>query len=218
MTEKQKKHKAHTIYKNAAGVRLPGVTTILGVLNKPALVKWANNLGLQGIDSSKYVDTLAGIGTLAHDMIHCDLTGKKLDTSEYSKKDIELAENCLIKYYDWKKDKDIEVIGSEMVVISEYYGYGGTCDLVAKINGIITLLDIKTGKGIYDEMLTQVVAYGMALVENGYMIDDYMILRVGRSESEGFEVRKIEGIALHENRFKLCKELYELNKQIRRNT
>ena len=32
------KTKAHTVYKTADNKRVPGVTTILGVLNKPALV------------------------------------------------------------------------------------------------------------------------------------------------------------------------------------
>jgi len=54
-----KRSRAHITYKLADGVPVPGVTTILSVLNKPALVKWANNLGLQGIDSSKYVDEKA---------------------------------------------------------------------------------------------------------------------------------------------------------------
>ena len=34
---------AHTVYKTADGIRVPGVTTVLGVLNKPALIKWAND-------------------------------------------------------------------------------------------------------------------------------------------------------------------------------
>ncbi|GAI86127.1 unnamed protein product, partial [marine sediment metagenome] len=38
----------------------------IGVLNKPALVPWANNLGLQGINVKDYVDDKADIGTLAH--------------------------------------------------------------------------------------------------------------------------------------------------------
>ena len=51
-----KRAKAHTAYKTAGGQRVPGVTTVLGVINKPALVPWANQLGLQGINSSTYVD------------------------------------------------------------------------------------------------------------------------------------------------------------------
>ena len=49
----------HTVYKLASGARVPGVTTVLSVLNKPALVPWANKLGLEGIDVRKYVDALA---------------------------------------------------------------------------------------------------------------------------------------------------------------
>ena len=70
-----KRAKAHTIYKLANGKRVPGVTTVLGIINKPALVKWANNLGLQGIDSTTYVDGTAKIGTLAHEMIQEYLGG-----------------------------------------------------------------------------------------------------------------------------------------------
>ena len=64
-----KSSKAHIIYKTSDGKRVPGVTTITGMLDKPGLVKWANNLGLQGIDSAEHVKNLARIGTLAHLMI-----------------------------------------------------------------------------------------------------------------------------------------------------
>ena len=40
-----KRSRAHITYKLADGTAVPGVTTVLSVLNKPALVKWANNLG-----------------------------------------------------------------------------------------------------------------------------------------------------------------------------
>ena len=58
-----KRGRVHTVYKTKDGKRVPGVTTILGVINKPALVRWANNLGLQGIDSTNYVDATARCGT-----------------------------------------------------------------------------------------------------------------------------------------------------------
>ena len=37
--------KAHTVYKLADGTRVPGATTITGLLNKPHLVRWANKIG-----------------------------------------------------------------------------------------------------------------------------------------------------------------------------
>ena len=75
---------------------MPGVTPILGILNKPALIVWANRLGLQGIDSTKYRDELADIGVLAHYLIMCDLTGETADVSDYSKNQIDQAENALL--------------------------------------------------------------------------------------------------------------------------
>ena len=49
-----RKPSAHTVYTDSLGTRVPGATTIIGILDKPALIKWANNLGLAGIDSTKY--------------------------------------------------------------------------------------------------------------------------------------------------------------------
>ena len=68
---------AHTRYKTSDGQIVPGASTITGLLNKPMLVKWANNLGLQGIDSSKYTDKAASIGTLIHYLVECHITKKE---------------------------------------------------------------------------------------------------------------------------------------------
>ena len=80
---------AHTRYRSPFGDIVPSVTTVLSILNKPALVKWANNLGLQGIDSSKYTDEKAAIGTLAHEMVLCYFEDREIDTSDYSANQIE---------------------------------------------------------------------------------------------------------------------------------
>ena len=45
MADKLKKvTKTHTRYYLQDGTLVPGSTTVTGLLNKPALVKWANNL------------------------------------------------------------------------------------------------------------------------------------------------------------------------------
>lgn len=61
----RKASKAHVKYRTKDKVLVPGVTTITNLLNKPYLIKWANDLGLEGIDSTKYRDEAADIGTLA---------------------------------------------------------------------------------------------------------------------------------------------------------
>jgi hypothetical protein len=212
--------KAHTIYKNAAGVRVPGVTTITGVLNKPALVKWANDLGLQGIDSSKYVDEMAKIGTLAHYIVECHIretmSKKKVepDYSDATPNQIDLATNAALKFFEWENGHKVKYLATELILISEKQQVGGTCDIYCELDGKKTLIDLKTCKGIYPEQFTQVGAYAHLLTENGYAVEDVRILRIGRDESEGFEDKKVPFLDLHWERFKHCRAIYELNKTI----
>ena len=63
--------KQHTVYKLKDGTRVPSVTTYLKVLDKSNyLVPWANKLGMAGIDSTKYRDEKARIGSLPLSLIH----------------------------------------------------------------------------------------------------------------------------------------------------
>jgi hypothetical protein len=207
-----KKSRAHIRYEMPDGTKIPGVTTVLGILNKPALVIWANRLGLQGIDSTKYRDEMADIGTLAHQMIVDYFKGNETDTSEYSKSQIELAENCLISFWAWEKEHKIEVILAEAPLISAEYGFGGTIDCFCKLDGQPTLLDFKTGKAIYPEMFYQLAAYEQLLAEAGYLIEVTRILRIGRDENEGFEERSVGKLDNHFELFKHCLAIYNLQK------
>jgi hypothetical protein len=213
MEKPNKKSKAHQRYKNKAGDIVVGTTTITGLLPKNGLVKWANNLGLQGIDSTKYVDSLASIGTLAHDMIEADLMGTKPDLSESSPDEISKAENCLLKYYEWRKEHKIDVIFCEKQLVSEEYQYGGCVDVYCNLNGIPTLIDIKTSKQCFLAHKCQLLAYRQLLEENGYPIHDLRILRVGRDENEGFDDIKVSNQKELWEIFKDCLKLhYDLKK------
>jgi len=216
MVKATKKTKAHTIYKLADGTRVPGVTTILGVLNKPALVKWANNLGLQGIDSSKYVDDKADIGTLAHQMIADYLRGVETDTSEYSQKQIDQAENSVLSYLEWEKAHTIKPILIEESLVSEDWHFGGQIDCLAELDGEQVLIDFKTSKGIYPEMLAQVSAYCILLEEHGYAVRHARILRIGRDEDEGFEDMVVTRRDTRWQLFSACLEVYNLLKELKK--
>jgi len=207
------KTKAHIVYKLEDGTKVPGVTTVLGVLNKPALVIWANRLGLQGIDSSKYTDEMAQIGTLAHQMILDYFKKAETDTSDYSKNQIDLAENCLLSFWEWEKKHEIEVILAEQAFVSELYGFGGTLDCFCKLDGELTLVDFKTGKALYPEHEYQVAAYCHLLQENDYKVDGVRILRIGRDETEGFDERVIYDAQIGWTIFRHCLGIYELQKK-----
>ena len=213
-----RKVKAHIIYKNEEGKRVPGVTTFIGILNKPALVPWANNLGLQGINVKDYVDDKAGIGTLVHEMMFCDLKNEKVDTSYYTAIQIEIAKNSFKKYLNWKKKHTIESIVLEYGMVSEKYQYGGTIDNYCLLDGIPTLIDYKTSKAIYSEMFIQVAAYKQLLREHEHKVKNVAILRVGRDELEGFEYKEIPAkkINLCWKMFKNCMAIYNLKKQLKK--
>ncbi len=218
MSKYTKKAKAHTRYVDDNGKRLPGVTTILGILNKPALVPWANKLGLEGIDVRSHVDGLAEIGTVAHYLIECYLSKRTPDLGEYSPDVIDKAENAAIKYYDWEaRQVGFEVIGTEMKCESSTLGYGGTIDLVCKIGGKVWLVDFKTGKGIYEEHDYQVAAYAKLLeVCHGIRPDSCMILRIGRDTSEGFEEHTIDDLGICRDTFEHALAIYNNKKERRR--
>lgn len=216
MAEKIKSAKAHTRYRNKDGKIVPGATTILGVLNKPALVKWANNLGLQGIDSTKYVDVMAKIGTLAHYMVESYLKSIEPDTSSFSKDEIDKAENAVLSFFEWERHNQLEPFLLEKQLVSEQYQFGGTVDCYCKLNGKYTLLDFKTSNAIYAEHIIQLSAYKQLLRENGYKVDEVRILRIGRTEDEGFEERKETNLSNHWTLFEHLLEVYRLQKIIKK--
>ena len=112
--EQISRSKVHTVYKTGDSIRVPSVTTILGVLSKPALIPWANRLGLQGIDSSKYVDRLATIGTLAHYWIESYLNGEEPNLDQYSPEEKDLASNSVLKFLEWYDGINPKVIATEL--------------------------------------------------------------------------------------------------------
>ena len=214
---KSKKSRIHTVYKTKGGDRVPSVTTILGILAKPALIDWAWKLGTEGIDYKQVRDQAGDAGSLAHYLILCDIKGEKPDISEYSPNVLGKAETCLLKYWEWRKTNPIRPILSEEPLVSEQYRYGGTLDCFAEREdtGEFVLIDFKTGKAIWPEMLYQLAAYGNLLAEVGYRFDKSMILRIGRDENEGFEVREVGDLSKHFEIFKNCLSIYQMQKEVK---
>lgn len=149
----------HQRYRNKAGAVVPGVTTVIALLAKPALINWAWKLGLDGQDMNKVRDKAASIGTITHYMCECRLKGQKPDLSEYAQADIDVATPMFDSFCKWYADSRLDSIGSEVSVVSERWQYGGCIDLVAVDSGLVTLFDIKTSKGVYDEYRIQLSAY-----------------------------------------------------------
>lgn len=200
---------------------VPGVTTVLGILAKQALIHWAWKLGVKNIDYRKFRDELADIGTLAHDMILCYLKKKKCDTSEYSKVQIDKAENCFLSFLSWEKVHDIKPILIEQSFVSERYRFGGKFDFYGEVDGVPTLGDFKTGKRIYDEAFYQLAGYDILLAENStpknpYHPRQFIAINIGRDENEKFEIVKKDNLAKQERIFLAALDIYKMKKEIRK--
>jgi len=211
------KYKAHQRYRLADNTIVPGSTTVTGILglNTHILVRWANRLGLEGKDSTKFRDDKAEIGSLAHLIITEKLQGREADTSDYSKNQIDRAENSALSYYEWEKGKKIEPILIEKQLISEKYRYGGALDLYGKVDGIYELNDLKSGSGIYIEHRIQVASYHQLLIENGYKVDRVRILNIPRAESESFKEELVGHLDIYWQMFLSALSIYYLLKKVK---
>jgi len=143
------------------------------------------------------------------------LKGEKPETDDYTKNQIDQAENSMLSFLEWEKSHPLSPILIETPLVSEKHGFGGTPDLLAKSNGDNCLVDLKTGKAIYDEYLYQLAAYEILLRENGYDVDNCRILNIGRTEDEAFQDRRAGDLSKEKELFLHCLAIYNLKREIR---
>jgi hypothetical protein len=134
------------------GKKYPTVTTILGILEKPALVQWSANMTVQYIrenlaelttpDQIEYhlkkaktayrtiskqaMDT----GSIVHDAIHCYLSGGK---PESIIGDNDKATNSFLAFLTWADKVKLKPIALEKVLIDQVNEIGGTCDFIGEV-------------------------------------------------------------------------------------
>lgn len=198
------------------GTRVPATTTITGVLDKPGLVHWAWDLGMKDIDYRSYVDDKASIGKLGHALVLEHLGGEKVNRDLYTPIQLELAQVSYQKYLLWESVHEIKVLHAEEPLVSEVYRFGGTPDLFCLLDGVPTLIDYKTAKGIYPEHLLQVAAYAALIQEiHGSFPSLVKILRIGRDEEEGFEERNVDKLGVRFEIFLRCLDIYQLKKGLK---
>lgn len=165
------------------GRSVPGVTTILGRMAKPALIQWAADMAVEHIERNAgshagelvvsrdllagariahrtIRDTAADIGTAVHAYADALLTGKPPEASTSE------PETLGRKAFDkFLAEHRVEPIATERMVFSLNNWYAGRTDLFAKIDGKKATLDFKTSKAIYVEHWLQATAYDIALDE-----------------------------------------------------
>lgn len=162
------------------------MTTITGVLDKPALTRWhREQVARAAVEHADRLaaDRLAGNeeaavafllaiptegtngrehGTRIHDALESVLCRQPVDVDPRDAPAIAGARA-------WLNEHHVRPLEIEGFLINEALGYGGTCDLVAEIGGETWMLDWKSSKSVawangrvFDEMRLQLVAYARA--------------------------------------------------------
>jgi len=187
--------KPHTIYRTRDGVRVPSVTTVLGLIDKPQLVRWANRMGLEGIDTEKFVDRAADVGTITHARIQAFVEGADFDPGEYVGF-MPATEAAFQRFVTWWGQEGYTHVESERVLVSEILRTGGTADHIARRrDGELDLLDIKTGRRIYGQAGVQVsiyrAIYNEVMEEQEMRIDRAYVIRVGHEQDDELQIREV---------------------------
>lgn len=168
-------------------VKCVGVTTAVGILNKPALVNWAANKAVELCQgaiqpneaySEIYLDQVwqearrahrvfkeeaAAIGTLVHTQLESYFRGDTAggDNGELPQTAVRAIEAA--KW--WLNARKIEPVVIERRVYSRKHKYVGTLDKLARVDGVLSLIDWKSSKSIHEDYWLQQAAYLKAYEE-----------------------------------------------------
>lgn len=182
------------------GVAMTGVTTILGVIAKPQLIKWASDQAVDYIIENAWNkptatlyevttetleearkawtmkrDKAADLGTAVHaeveEYIKCKIAGIDWGT-----------DNEQVKHFiGWVEKHNVQFIASEEQVYSKELFVAGTYDFACIIDGRKYLGDLKTANGLYPEYFYQCAAYRMMCEEMGQTdFKGSILVRIGR--------------------------------------
>jgi hypothetical protein len=210
-------NKAHISYVDSMEQKIVGCTTALGILAKPALIPWAYKRGKDGLELYESRDKSANVGTIVHARIMGYFLGYEIDDYNISKEVWDLTEESMKSFYEWIKPRKVKPILVETPMVSEKHRYGGTPDVYGEMDDKLTLLDFKTGAGIYPDFFVQLAAYSKLLIENGYPHEKIIILNLPKSEGDSFQVQQVSvnSLELQFKKFMHCVEIYYLDKEIK---
>src|SRR5207253_2254844 len=99
---------------------------------------------------------------------------------------------ALESWKDWARSCSLEPLAIERTVYCFDCGYAGTLDLYARVKGVLTILDWKSGKAIYPEAFLQNVAYRHAAARGELPSAQGLIVRLPkRLDDPAWEVMPV---------------------------
>ena len=163
------------------GAWVPGVTTLIGKgLPKPALPYWAARTVAEWVaDNPDLTEELKRMGGRGPAVAFLkELPWQKRDEAAIRGTDVHALAERLVHgdevevpehlaarvqgYVDWLDATNVEPLLTERPCASRQWQYAGTFDLIARMDGKVWLLDVKTSSDVYGSTALQLTAYGNA--------------------------------------------------------
>ena len=140
------------------GVWYPRVTSIVSIKAKPALYMFY--AGLPDYKTGEAIKSKsAEEGTLLHETVEAILRKEPIVIPDQVKP-------AVSAFLDFYKENELIAHKIEERVISKKHHFAGTMDVLAELNGVLGILDIKTSVAIYRDYSMQTSAYIEALSED----------------------------------------------------
>lgn len=163
-----------------SGAEVPSVTTVLDIKDK-GLQHWAawecgqyaaaNLERLAQLDFETAAADIkaapwrkktkaANLGSRVHTVLE-EYAGRKdsVDPGLFSQPQSDEEANAVRNLQVILDELKPQIIASEFSIWSYEHGYSGTADLLCKVDGKLVLVDLKTSKDVYSEMVLQLAAY-----------------------------------------------------------
>lgn len=168
------------------GVWYPSVTTILGFAF-PKTVGFHKYLAnQQSWESSQEILKAAGTrGTRVHEGTELLENGHVLKRDMYSLEEWQM----LVGFVKWHEKYQPKAEAIELSLVSDKLKTGGTIDRVYIIDGVRTILDIKTSSAIHDSYWAQTSVYEALWAERykDKPVEQTAILRLAPKRKDGYE-------------------------------
>jgi len=169
---------------------LPSVTMLLDAYPKGA--NYAIWLKQVGMNASQILKEAGEIGSNVHAAI--DQYVKSGQLSYLSSTGQELFKweewELICKAMEFFTIYKPEIIVHEFSFASDELGYGGTIDMICKINGETWLIDYKSGNGVYESHYLQIAAYARAWM---LLNQQYPIKKAGLLHLKSATRKEVEG-------------------------
>lgn len=164
----------------------PSVTKLIDLLDKPALLRWANKLGLDGVKLDDYRSKEKEQGSNTHESIENYLKFKILPDDKVLSDRIELF------------FIDKEVLEIEKSIETEFFI--GRFDVKLKWKDFVFICDFKNSDRVYLETKLQLSAYKMA-----ESCDHVAVIN-----TDTFMIRPVDTNEIHIEFIKTLSKLYDL--------